>query len=216
MTAQARRVVWALLAGGLAGFLVLASTYDREPLASLDANGATWVATDLPHAFELLARPFSWLGGWIGLTILGVATALVLLRERAWNDMVFLAAALIGSNVAVLVLKSWFDRDRPDIAPSVPLPASSSFPSGHAASGVAGLGAIAVLVAERLPSRRARVALWIVVLVCGVGVGLSRIALGVHFVTDVVAGWCFGLAWLAACLLVRSHVVAEGVSSAGP
>jgi undecaprenyl-diphosphatase len=216
MTAQARRVAWALLAGGLAGILVLASTYDREPLASLDANAAMWVATELPHAFELLARPFSWLGGWIGLTILGVATALVLLRERAWTDMVFLAAALVGSNVAVLVLKSWFDRDRPDIAPSVPLPASSSVPSGHAASGVAGLGAIAILVAERLPSRRACVALWIVVVVCGLAVGVSRIALGVHFVTDVVAGWCFGgLAWLAACLLVRSHV-AERVSTAEP
>jgi undecaprenyl-diphosphatase len=211
-----RRWLWIVLVVSSACFGVLAATYDHEPLASLDLDSARWVARDLPHALELAARPFSWLGGWIGLTILGIATALALLRERAWNDLLFLAAALIGSNLAVSVLKTWFDRKRPDIAPAVPLPTSSSFPSGHAASGAAGLGAIAVLAAKRLPSRRARVALWIVVAVGGVAVGLSRIALGVHYVTDVVAGWCFGLAWLAGCLLVRDHIAARGAASVEP
>ena len=62
---------------------------------------------------------------------------------------------------------------------------------------------MAVLVAERLPTRRARRVLWAVTVLAGVGVGLSRIALGVHYVTDVLAGWCLGLAWLAGGLLVR-------------
>src|SRR5262245_16619584 len=214
MSTRGRRGTWALLGAGLALFLLLAATYDREPLASLDVDVAKWVATDLPHAFELAARPFSWLGGWIGLTVLGVAMAVVLVRERAWVDLAFLAAALLGTNVATSLLKSWFDRDRPDVAPAVPLPASSSFPSGHAADGVAGLGALAILAAERLPSARARTWLWAAVLMAGVAVGLSRIALGVHYVTDVVAGWSFGLAWLAGCLLVRNHLSGRGVSSA--
>jgi undecaprenyl-diphosphatase len=211
-----RRRLWIVLVVSSACFVALAATYQHEPFASLDADVAKWVAADLPHAFELVARPFSWLGGWIGLTILGIGTALVLVKDRAWDDLLFLATALIGSNVAVAVLKIWFDRDRPDLAPAVPLPTSSSFPSGHAASGVAGLGAIAVLAAERLPSRRARVAVWFTVAILGIAVGLSRIALGVHFVTDVVAGWCFGLAWLAGCLLVRSHFAERDVSSAEP
>ena len=175
---------------------------------------AKWVATDLPHALELAARPFSWLGGWIGLTILGVAMAVVLVRERSWADLVFLGVALFGSNLAVLLLKAWFDRERPDVAPAVPLPESASFPSGHAAEGVAGLGALAVLAAERLPDRRARTWLWAAVAVAGAAVGLSRIALGVHYVTDVLAGWCFGLAWLAGCLLVRDAISSRRASSA--
>jgi len=175
----------------------------------MDVDVVKWVASDLPHALELAARPFSWLGGWIGLTVLGVAMALVLVRERAWADLVFLAAALLGTNLAVSLLKGWFDRERPDVAPAVPLPESSSFPSGHAAEGVAGLGALAVLAAERLPDRRARTWLWGVVVVAGVAVGLSRIALGVHYVTDVLAGWCFGLAWLAACLIVRDRLTSR-------
>jgi undecaprenyl-diphosphatase len=71
---------------------------------------------------------------------------------------------------------------------------------------VASLGAAAVLAAERLPSRRARIGLWAIVIAGGLAVGASRIVLNVHYVTDVLAGWCLGLAWLAACLLVRDAV----------
>ena len=140
------------------------------------------------------------------MTILAIAMTVVLVRERSWLDLGFLAAALLGSTIAVALLKDWFDRARPDVGSAVPLPESAAFPSGHAASGVAGLGALAILVADRLPSRRARVWLWSLVVVAGVAVGLSRIALNVHYVTDVLAGWCFGLAWLAACLLVRDRL----------
>jgi undecaprenyl-diphosphatase len=67
-------------------------------------------------------------------------------------------------------------------------------------------GAAAVLAAERLPSRQARKWLWTTVVVVGLTVGLSRIVLNVHYVTDVLAGWCLGLAWLAACLLARDAI----------
>jgi undecaprenyl-diphosphatase len=129
----------------------------------------------------------------------------LLVRERNWLDLGFFAVAFVGSQLAVLLVKEWFDRPRPDAGSAVDLPESYSFPSGHAAAGVASLGALAVLAAERLPTDRARVRLWSLVVVVGVAVGLSRIALNVHYVTDVLAGWCFGLAWLAGCLLVRDR-----------
>lgn len=195
--------LWTLLALGVVGFVALAAVYDQEPLASVDGDVASWVAESLPGWVEWLARPLSWLGGWIGLTALGVAAAVVLVHERAWLDLAFFAAAYLGSQLVVALAKEWFDRPRPDVGSAVPLPESASFPSGHATAGVASLGALAVLAAERLASRRARTWLWAAVVVLGVAIGLSRIALNVHFVTDVLAGWCLGLAWLAACLLGR-------------
>ena len=149
-----------------------------------------------------MARPFSWLGGWIGLTALGAAAGILLARERAWLDVAFFLAAFVGTQLLVSLLKAFFDRARPDVGSVVPLPESAAFPSGHAAAGAASFGALAFLIAERLP-RPLRTEFWLGVAALGVAVGLSRVALNVHFVTDVVAGWCLGLAWLAACLLAR-------------
>jgi undecaprenyl-diphosphatase len=190
--------------------VLLAAGYDREPLASLDRETAEWASAHLPLLVEWGARPFSWLGGWIGLTALGVAAAVLLLRVRAWLDLAFFLAAFAGSQLVVALLKTAFDRPRPDLGSSVELPGSAAFPSGHATAGAASLGALAVLVSERLPSPRARARLWSAVVVVGLAVGFSRVALGVHFLTDVVAGWCLGLAWLAGCLLVRERLRGAG------
>ena len=199
------RLLAVLLALGLAGFAALAFAYDGR-LGELDGDVARWVASDLPGVAEVSARPFSWLGGWIGLTILGVATGILLIRERAWLDLTFFVTAFLGSQLAVSLVKEVFDRPRPGFGSAVPLPESASFPSAHAAGGVASLGAVAVLLAERHQSPRARVWIWTVTVVLGLGVGLSRVALNVHHVSDVVAGWCFGLAWLAVCLLARDAI----------
>lgn len=210
MSPRARRWLGAAGICALAAFVALAAAYGGEPLATWDAEVAEWVAFDLPSALELLARPPSWIGGWIGLTLIGIALGVVLVRERAWLDLGFLLATSAGTQLVVALLKDGFDRARPDVGSAVELPSSAAFPSGHAAAGAASLGAAAVLVAERLPSRRARAWLYALVAVAGIAVGLSRVALNVHYVTDVLAGWCLGLAWLAACLLVRERLRRRG------
>jgi undecaprenyl-diphosphatase len=210
VTRRPTRARWLLGAAGTAGFVALALAYEREPLASLDAETSDSVVSSLPTALEWLARPPSWLGGWIGITAIGIVLGVVLVREQAWLDLGFLLATFGGIQIVVALLKDWFDRPRPDAAGAVELPSSAAFPSGHAAAGAACLGAAAVLVAERLPTRRARAWLYGILVVAGVAVGLSRIALNVHFVTDVLAGWCLGLAWLAVCLLVRERLRRPG------
>jgi len=201
-----RAWLMAALAVSLAGFALLAVAYDEEPLTSVDRAAAERVASSMPSWAEWLARPPSWLGGWIGVTALALVLCVVLLRERAWLDLAFFLTAVAGSQIVVALLKAWFDRPRPHLGSVIVLPSSASFPSGHATAGVASLGAAAVLVAERLPSQRARTWLWTFAVAGGIAVGVSRIVLDVHYVTDVIAGWCLGLAWLAACLLARERI----------
>jgi undecaprenyl-diphosphatase len=190
----------------VAGFAGLALAHQHDPLAGWDESLARWIARELPTWVEWLARPFSWLGGWIGITAVTVVACVLLLRERSWLDLGVVLAVVLGSQLLVTLLKSWFDRPRPTVGPVVPLPSSLSFPSGHAATGAACLGVLAVLLAQRMTSRQARTWLWTLVAALAVAIGLSRIALGVHYLSDVLAGWCLGIAWLAACLLVRETV----------
>jgi membrane-associated phospholipid phosphatase len=216
---EGRRVHPSALAGAasVAVFALLALTYGGASVGGLDEDVARRVAASLPGWVEWAARPFSWVGGWIGLTAAGVLAGVLLVRERAWVDLAFLVAAFAGSQALANGLKPAFDRPRPDLGSPVPVPGSGAFPSGHAAAATACVGALAVLLAERLGRRSQRVAVWTVAVALGVGIGLSRIALGVHWLSDVLAGWAIGIAWLALCLLarelLRSRRRPSGVSS---
>jgi undecaprenyl-diphosphatase len=186
---------------GLAGFGVLAVAYPRDPLRRWDADVARWVATDLPRWVEWLARPFTWIGGGIGLAIVVVVAAAHLMRLRARSDAVFVIVAVVGIQLLVPILKAVFDRPRPDVDPVVRLPSSASFPSGHAAGAVVCFGAVAVVACDAgLAGRRVLVGGAVVM---ALAIGLSRVALGVHYVSDVVAGWFLGAAWLAGCVIGR-------------
>jgi undecaprenyl-diphosphatase len=157
----------------------------------------------MPGWMESVGRAFSWVGNWSQIVIVTAVVTVLLIRERAWVDVWFVLTAVVGSQIVVTFLKEWFDRPRPDAGPAVPLPESSSFPSGHATSGIAVFGALAIVFSERLPAGRARSLVWAGAVLVGLGTGVSRLVLNVHFVSDVLAGWCLGLAWLSACLLAR-------------
>ena len=200
------RALTTITAVSIGGFVLLAAAYERDPLAAVDRETAEWVAASMPSWADWLARPPSWLGGWIGVTALALVFCVVLVRERAWLDLAFFLTAVAGSQIVVALLKAWFDRPRPHLGSVIALPSSAAFPSGHATAVVASLGAGAVLVAERIPSQRARVWLWTFVVIGGLAAGVSRVVLDVHYVTDVIAGWCLGLAWLAAGLLARERI----------
>lgn len=190
-----------VVALGLAGFGLLASAYPDDPVAGWDERVAQWVAAELPRWVEWAARPFTWVGGGVGLALVTSTAVVLLARRRAWAEAVFVAVGFAGIQALVVFLKLAFDRTRPDIDPVVRLPTSASFPSGHAAGAVVCLGALVVVSAQvRNPGSR----LWVVVAsaaTIAVAIGLSRVALGVHYLSDVGAGWCLGVAWLAACTL---------------
>ena len=196
-----RLALWAALPVGLVGFVVLAVGYEHDPLAAIDREVAEWVAASMPSWAESLARPFSWLGGWIGLTPIAVGLVLLLLLTRRFFDAVWAAVTIGGIQLETAIVKEFFDRPRPHEGSAVPLPSSDSFPSGHASGAVATFAVLAALGVERWPER-ARM-FWSAAAILAIAVGASRVALNVHYLTDVLAGFSLGLAWLAVCLLVR-------------
>jgi membrane-associated phospholipid phosphatase len=210
----------ALAVVGMLVFVLLARAYvDGGLVVSFDDNVSRWVAESLPGSIESIARVVTWIGGVIGASVVTVVAVVVLWRASRRADAVFLAAAFVGIQVLVPVLKAVYERARPVLS-TVPLPHSYSFPSGHAATAVVLYGALGVLLAERASSRLRAVGWLAGAALLALAIGTSRILLNVHFVSDVAAGFAVGLAWLCCCLIVRDVLRGEqgerGEASASP
>lgn len=126
-----------------------------------------------------------------------VAAVVVLVRRRRDRVAVWVAVTVGGSGVVGLAAKHLFGRERPVLDTPVASAPGLSFPSGHALGSVVGLGVVLLLLLPRVAPR------WRPPLVAAaaagvLAVGLSRVGLGVHYVSDVVAGWLLGSAWLSA------------------
>ncbi|MGH8919139.1 MAG: phosphatase PAP2 family protein, partial [Actinomycetes bacterium] len=184
-----------LVALGAVAMLAGALTEITENVVS----GDELVRVDSPVSRYLVEHREPWLTTTMRvITHLGSAAVLVpaLLvvgfaahrRRRTWMPMVFLAVTLGGATLTSTVIKLVVARDRPASAPLVPA-LGYAFPSGHSTVAAAGWLAIAVVLAWLARSVTAAVSLLAVALVIAVLVGVSRVYLGVHVVTDVLAGW---------------------------
>jgi undecaprenyl-diphosphatase len=211
----ARLVVEAVLAAvGVLVFVFLARAYvDGGLVVSFDDNVSRWVADSVPGWAEQVARVVTWLGGAIGAGVVTAIALVVLWRDRR-SDALFLAGAVGGITVLVAVLKSVYERARPDLGTVIPLPHSYSFPSGHAATAIVLYGALGLILAERASSRLRAVGWLVGAALLAFAIGTSRVLLNVHFVSDVAAGFAVGLAWLCCCAIVRD--VMRGGASASP
>jgi undecaprenyl-diphosphatase len=190
----------------LAYAAVAADVVNSGRLSAMDLDVATWVAGSMPSWAEWIARPFTWLGGAVGVTVVVAAATIWLLARRARVEAALLVVVAVGIQILVFSAKHGYARPRPDLGSAIPLPSSYSFPSGHAATGVAVFGLLGLLAATLARTRAQRVAAVAAGFALGGLIGASRVVLGVHYVTDVLAGAFLGLAWLSTCLLVVSRV----------
>ncbi|MFW2513928.1 phosphatase PAP2 family protein [Demequina sp. SO4-13] len=190
----------AVLAGAVP-FLVLMTLVQAEwaPLVRLDvevAEGLNEVANESPILVTVLEYITEIGGGATAAYVLGVTAAFMLVR-RQYRLAAYLAVTGLGLAVLAPVTKAYVDRVRPDVAlPVSELPTNASFPSGHAMTATVVWGAVALVALSVIrPSHRPALVIGTVVFI--LLTGFTRLALGVHFVSDVVAGWALGALWLA-------------------
>jgi undecaprenyl-diphosphatase len=166
------------------------------------------VARERTGAVTGAARALTNLGG-LWLDVLFVAAVAVLLGVRRRGDAAFVLLAGAGSMLLTNAIKLVLERPRP--SGGLVAVSSYSWPSGHAASSIAFYGAMAVLAGRRAPS--ARLLIWgCLGLLVGV-IGATRVYLGVHYPSDVVAGWVVGGLWLLAVVMLVGAPTTRGPPS---
>jgi membrane protein DedA with SNARE-associated domain/membrane-associated phospholipid phosphatase len=147
-------------------------------------------------ALTAVLRVVTDLGGTAVLTIVGLLVAAVVARQtRSWRPVAFLAVTAAGSSLLTVAAKTLVGRPRPPAATRLVTANGSAFPSGHALNTAAIIGACAVVL---WTYRRARIWATTGAAVVVLLVGFSRLYLGVHWLTDVLAGYALGVGWLAA------------------
>jgi membrane-associated phospholipid phosphatase len=191
-------VATALLAGPFLLLLLLLKA-KWNGLSSVDSAILDWahrLAVDHHPLTQSMIVVSAVLHPWV-VRVLASAVSVGCMLERRWRVGLWGLTAAWGSGLIATVVKSAVARVRPHLPDPVASAPGYSFPSGHALASIVCLGVIAASVAPALspPMRRY---LWSLCAVLVALVGFSRVELGVHYPSDVVAGWILGAAWLAA------------------
>jgi undecaprenyl-diphosphatase len=167
-----------------------------------------------PAWLQEAARDVTSLGSIIVLAIVTLAAAgylfLASKRAAAWLMLI----AVFGGIALSDLLKAAFDRPRPDFVTHAARVFTASFPSGHASLSAITYLTIAALLARSQSSLRIGVYFMALAVSLTVLIGVSRIYLGVHYPTDVLGGWCIGVAWAIACWTLAARLQARGPGKA--
>jgi undecaprenyl-diphosphatase len=147
------------------------------------------------------------LGGGTILTLMTFMVVAYLFTAKRVRTAVFVIGAVSGGAILSSVLKSLFGRPRPDVVSHLVDVSSASFPSGHAMNSALTYLTLGVLLAKTETNPAVRIYLISMAVVLTVLVGISRVYLGVHWPTDVIAGWCVGSLWALGCSLIAERFV---------
>ena len=188
-----------LLFGGIAEEVVEGDTnrLDRAVLISFRTAGNP---ADLigPDWFEEMVRDVTALGSYAFVIIIVTAATGYLLLMRKFGLALLLLAAEAGGMLFSTLLKELFDRPRPDLEHAARV-FTASFPSGHATLSAVTFLTLGALLTRVTADRKAKLYFMATAIVLTLLVGLSRLYLGVHYPSDILAGWCIGSAWAVLC-----------------
>jgi undecaprenyl-diphosphatase len=166
----------------------------RDPADTAEPIGPAWV--------EAAFRDITALGGRSVLTAVTLAALGYLLLAGRRTTAALVAFAVLGGTLLSTLLKAGFARPRPDLVAHLVEVSSQSFPSGHAMMSTVTWLTLGTLLATAQPTRRLKAYVLGTGIAIALLVGVSRVYLGVHWPTDVLAGWCIGTAWALVCWLI--------------
>ncbi|MEK4427338.1 phosphatase PAP2 family protein [Solibacillus sp. FSL K6-1523] len=174
-------------------FIVMAFTYNTSTMNVFDDKiAAILTGNELIILFHYIGEP-------IFVIAVGVIAFLYLwLREKNYRGMNFILLTFAAGTLINQILKRIFERPRPEIVDQL---TSFSFPSGHSMAGVLYLFTLAYIFSEIAKEKRKIQIVWVAAVLLACLIGLSRIAEGRHFATDVIAGWSMGYSWFIVCVI---------------
>ena len=168
-----------------------------QPLESVDHDAATRLNNLIAGRGTVVTvvRDITLLGSTIALSVVITAAAVLVALRRRWRLAIYLVVTGAGALILDPVLKDLVGRLRPVLAHPIAHAPGNSFPSGHALGSMICYGAVFLVF---LPAARGRQRTWFAI---GIAIiialiGISRVLLGVHFISDVIGGWAIGIAWL--------------------
>lgn len=159
-----------------------------------DPIGPKWV--------EEALRDFTALGGTGILLFITVGVVGYFLLRHNYRLAGLILLAVLGSFLLTYLLKAGYDRPRPELVPQITFVSAASFPSGHSSIAAATYLTLGALIARLQDQRRFKLYVMACAVVLVLLIGISRIYLGVHWPTDVLAGWILGAVWAMAVLLL--------------
>jgi undecaprenyl-diphosphatase len=174
----------------------------RDPANLANPIGPGWL--------EEAARDITGLGGYTILAIITWVTWAYLMMVGKRGAALLVLVSIIGGTLLSSGLKLGFERPRPDLVPHATQVYTASFPSGHAMLSAVTYLTLGALLARVEKSRRVRAFIMVLAVLITVLVGASRVYLGVHWPSDVLAGWSVGAAWASLCWFVALQLQRGG------
>ena len=207
----------ALVVGGAWGFIELADEVVEGDTRSFDE----WAVRAMRHAddpaspigpawLHEVGRDMTALGGIAVLTLVTAAVAGYLILVRKYRGLILVLVATFGALILSTVLKQAFDRQRPDLVPHLSIVQTASFPSGHSMMSSAVYLTLGTLLARLVPRMVLKAYFIALALLISFLIGISRVYMGVHYPTDVLAGWTLGLVWALLCWIVAYYLQRRG------
>lgn len=173
----------------------------RDPADLAEPAGPAWL--------KQVAIDVSALGGATVIIMMSLAACGYLLLRRQWRRVVILAATIAGGHLLSHTLKTLYGRERPDVVPHLAHVDSASFPSGHSLSSSVIYLTMGALLAQAVAAGFEKVYILGIAFGLTFIIGVSRVFLGVHYPSDVLAGWSAGTAWALMCWMIATRITRQ-------